>query len=40
MGGKLSNHSFEYLLETIIKDEISTSVNNLKKVKNIQLINI
>lgn len=33
MGEKLSNYSFEYLLETTIKDEISTSVNDLKESK-------
>ncbi|NUH86461.1 helix-turn-helix domain-containing protein [Bacillus firmus] len=31
MGEKLSSFSFEYLLETIVKDEISISVNKLNK---------
>ncbi|MED3653979.1 helix-turn-helix domain-containing protein [Heyndrickxia sporothermodurans] len=31
MGKKLSSYSFEYLLESILKDEISISVNKLNK---------
>ena len=31
MGNQLNISSFEYLLGTIIKEEISTSVNNLYK---------
>lgn len=31
MGEKLSSYSFEYLLESILKDEISISVNKLNK---------